>query len=172
MKIEYLAIMLVLSILAAPALGAPQVVPLGQYNVTLDLGDKAVTAEPKPSASTLSSEIHSTVFRGDGPSDYGTISLYYYETAPISTADERLWGTMKAICRPVRFPNAGTIGDRSGLITTGDAMVAHGFGQRCYGALVPLPSQGKSLVEFLVIGHFTNETLNEQFVKTARISQM
>lgn len=172
MKIEYLVVVLAISILAAPALGASQVVPLWQYNVTLDFGDKVVTAEPQPPTSTLSSASYSTIFRGDDPSDYGSISLYFYETAPISTADERLWGTMKAICRPARFPNAGTIGDRSGLMTTGDAKVAHGFGQRCYGALVPLTSQGKSLVEFLVIGHFTNETLNEQFVKTARISQI
>lgn len=171
-KIESLAVMLVLSILAAPAMGASYVVPLWQYNITLDFGDKVVTAEPQPSASTLSSAFYSTIFRGDEPDDYGSISLYYYETAPISSADERLWGSMKSICKPARFPNAGTIGGRSGLITTGDAKVAHGFGQRCYGALVPLPSQGKSLVELLVIGHFTNETLNEQFVKTAQISQI
>jgi hypothetical protein len=66
--------------------------------------------------------------------------------------------------------DSGLFAGVSGLIAAGDARVEHGFGQRCYGAsaIISPPGVGES-VTITLIGHFKNESLNEQLIRTARV---
>lgn len=65
--------------------------------------------------------------------------------------------------------DSATIAGQNGFISTGKTRVEHGFGKQvCYSGIAPLPTVGASQRDFIA-GHFTNATLNEQFVKTAKI---
>jgi hypothetical protein len=162
-----------LLILASPAPGSVQSYPLGGYNISLDLEGKNVTVDQQQPYMELNKMMHSTIFRGDDAYDWGGIYLFEErkDTQSESPADF-LFGLMKQSCKAIMI-DQGTVSGMGGLIATADARVEHGFGQKCWGGLVSVPNKATGFGQiFAVVGHFSNESLNEQFVMTARIDQV
>jgi len=158
----------VLILFISPALGSYQTIQFWQYNVSLDFGGQLVVMDPQPSSSDLYSIIHTTRFTGANESDWGAIYLYEYHGAQPYDAEDRLWMLMKKYCT---FPDVdhGTLSGVEGFLATGTGRVPRGFGkQTCYGGLITLPGGAVSRRDFAVFGHFQNETMSEQFVRSAR----
>ncbi|MFB3765761.1 MAG: hypothetical protein ACE14P_11025 [Methanotrichaceae archaeon] len=154
----------------SPCLGEYQTFPIWHYNASLDFGGKNVTVETRPITSDLYSTMRSILFRGSSAGDWGSIYLLDSRQPAYSVPmEDTLRSLMISSCKAVRI-NPGSIGNISGLIAKADARVEHGFGQTCYGGIVQLTSPGpQENTFFVVIGHFTDESLNEAFVKTANI---
>ncbi|HWQ19093.1 MAG TPA: hypothetical protein VN455_04890 [Methanotrichaceae archaeon] len=172
-KLLALMISLALLILASPALGSMQKYPLWQYNVSLDLGDKNVTVAPQQTYSELNRVMRSTIFKGDDAYDWGGIYLFEQRqgTERESPAD-LLFGLMKNTCKAIMI-DQGTISGQGGLIAKANARVEHGFGQQCWGGMVSISTDATGTDQlFAIVGHFSNESLNEQFVKTAKIDKI
>lgn len=161
--------MALIMLLIFPCQGEYSNISIWHYNAYLDFGGKNVIVEQMPTTSDINSIRHSITFRGDSAADWGAIYLFNFRE-PLSTVmEEMLRQLMMPSCKAIRV-NSGSIGGASGLIATADARVEHGFGQRCYGGIEVLKSLGTGETNiFAVIGHFTNESLNKQFVKTAMI---
>jgi hypothetical protein len=158
--------LLTIALMASPALGSYLDVPLGTYNVSLDLGGKAVSVENQPVSDSVT---RSVKFVGGDAGDWGLVQLSEYTTSTSAGSPaDRLFQYMKSVCKPAHLPDAGTIDGRPALVSYGDARVEHGFGQRCYGAIVPLDDQGVSR-EIMILGHFSDEAVNKQFVYGAKI---
>lgn len=139
------------------------------YNISLDIGDQNVTVEPMTSSSDINSISRHTILRGDSPGDYAALYMFESRAGKGVGMEEQMWYMMKPICKAVRT-REGAVGDRAGIIATGDARVDHGFGQKCYAGMVALSESGTGSTQYLaVLGHFLNETLNEHLVRTARI---
>jgi hypothetical protein len=155
--------------LAAPALGSMQIVPLWQHNVSLDFGGKAVTVEPlAPSSDNINRIMRQTLFRGDNASDWGGIYLFEErQGTELDGPDDLLWGLMKGSCKGVSI-NPGTVSGQLGRVGKGYARVEHGFGHECWGGIIRINMAATGTTQyFAIIGHFSNESLNQQFVKTA-----
>ncbi len=55
------------------------------------------------------------------------------------------------------------------MVATGSARAERGFGQECYGGATILRGVGNAeAFIFMIMGHFTNETLNQGLVKNVR----
>jgi len=172
-KLVALMISLALLILASPALGSMQSYPLWQYNVSLELGDKNVTVVQQQPYSDLNRVMRSTMFKGDDAYDWGGIYLLEQRqgTQSESPAD-LLFGLMKQSCKAIMI-DQGMVSGQGGLVAKANARVEHGFGQQCWGGLVAISNDAKGTAQlFAIVGHFSNETLNEQFVKTAKLDHM
>lgn len=162
-------IAIALAALMLSTFGSCQVVHLWDYNVYLDFGGKNVTVEPLKSSSTLDTILRSVTIQGDDGNDYAVVYLYEYGTPQMFDLEDRLWSFMKPRCNMVDVDHA-TISGMSGFIASGKARVAHGFSKQvCYGGIVSLPSGAVVQKDFVVFGHFNNETLNKHLVKTAKI---
>jgi len=163
------AIMISLLALAAPALANSQMVSMGNYNITLDFGDKDVTAEPKHIDSTLQTILSTITFRGFNQTDYATVYLYDYQVPQTFDLEDRLWKVMKGACTMVEIEEA-TISGTRGFIGTGYARIPRGFGKQvCYGGIVALPSGAKAQRDFIILAHFYDPELNEKLVKSAQV---
>ncbi len=161
--------MALIMLLAFPCQGAYSIIPIWHYNVSLDFGGKNVTVEQRPAASDINSITRSIFFRGNSTADWGAIYLVNIREPSNIILEDKLRSMLMPSCKRVQI-NPGTISGISGFIATADARVEHGFGQRCYGGIVRLAPLGSGeLSFFVVIGHFTDESLNAQLVKTARI---
>jgi hypothetical protein len=142
---------------------------LWNYNVTLDFGDQIVTVDLRPQVSDLNMVQRSTIFRGNGPDDWGGIYLMENMDQSVPVLEGNLWGLMHPLCKGV-ISKQGYIGVMDGMVATGSSRVEHGFGQECYGGATILSDVDNSEVfTFMILGHFTNETLNQDFVKNVRI---
>lgn len=162
-------IAIAVTMLMLSTLGSCQVVPLWDYNVYLDFGDRNVTIEPVKSSSSSDDILHSVTIRGDNETDYAIIYIYEYATSQMFDLQDRLWNFMKPRCTMVDVDPA-TISGMSGFIASGKARVAHGFSKQvCYGGIVSLPSGAIAQKNFVVFGHFNNATLNKHLIKTAKI---
>lgn len=156
-------------LLVSQALGGYQTIPFRQYNVSVDFGGKNVSIEPLANRSDSDSTSMSTIFRGSNATDWGAIYLFEYGSTPALDLRDRIWKLMKSYCTMPDIDPA-TIAGQSGFISTGKARVEHGFGKQvCYSGIAPLPTGGTSQRDFVVMGHFTDAKLNEQFVRTAKI---
>jgi len=167
-----LAIVLVVAGLMAltPAEGAYTNITLWHYNASLDFGGKNVTIGPVSTTSNINSISRSIRIVGDNASDWASVTQYEGRNPTAPGMEEMLWILMKPSCKKV-WINKGYMGDRYGLVATGDARVEHGFGQVCYAGMIPLGTGGDGTNQyFAVLAHFLNETLNEQVVRTARVS--
>lgn len=156
---------------ACPCMGEYQNFTIWHYNASLDFGGKNVTAETLPVTSNLYSMMYSMRFKGSSDGDWGAIYLLDSRQPNYSVPmEDTLRSYMISSCKAIRI-DPGNVGDIKGMIAKGEARVEHGFGQACYGGVVWLPSHGiNEHTFFMVIGHFTDESLNENFVKTAKIN--
>ncbi|NYT02167.1 MAG: hypothetical protein GKC10_05360 [Methanosarcinales archaeon] len=153
-----------------PAQGAYTNITLWHYNASLDFGEKHITIGPMAVSSDTNSISRSIRITGDNASDWASVTQYEGRNPTAPGMEEMLWILMKPSCKRV-WINEDYVGDRYGLVATGDARVEHGFGQVCYGGMVPLTTGGEGTNQyFAIIAHFLNETLNEQVVRTARLS--
>lgn len=168
-----LNMILILSIslvaLAMPALGSYQVLPLGNYNVSLDFGGKDVIVNSPSASSNLNTLTRSIFIQGANKTDYAIISIYEYQTPQTFDLKDRLWKLMKSYCTMVDIDPA-KISSIDGFMATGYARVLHGFGKQvCYGGIAALPSGAVAQRDFAILAHFDNKTLNEQLVKTVHV---
>ena len=154
--------------LTIPALSL-QTVPMRNYNVTLDFGEKNVVMEPLSSSSTTDSILHSVKFQGSEDNDYAVIYLYEYQTAQSLDLRDRLWKLMKSFCTMVDIDPA-TLSGQEGFLASGYARVKSGFGKQvCYAGIVALPSSTLGQRDFAIVAHFTNASQNEHLVKTVQV---
>jgi hypothetical protein len=123
-----------------------------------------------PQVSDLNMVRRSTIIRVISPEDWGGIYLMENRDQFAPVMEGNLWGLMHPICKGV-ISKQGYIGGRGGMVATGSPRVKHGFGQGCYGGATILSNVGNAEVfTFMILGHFTNETLNKDFVKNAASS--
>jgi hypothetical protein len=163
---------LALLVLASPAPGSVQTYPLWSYSVSLDFGGKNVTVVPQQAYTDLNRVMRSTIFKGDDAYDWGGIYLFEQRQGTEREGpDDLLWGLMKNSCKGISV-NPGTISGQPGRVAKAYGRVDHGFGQECWGGIleINLAATGTSQY-FAIVGHFSNETLNEQFVKTVKFNQ-
>jgi hypothetical protein len=159
---------LALALAVSPAMGYYFTLTLGQYNVTLNMGDEDVTVSPQPTKSDMDSVIRSAKLQGPEESDWGVIYIFEYQSDTGFDLQDNLRGLLKVYCT---FPDvdSGIVAGMGGAVGTGTARVAHGVGkQECYAGAANLPGSG-SRRDIVLFGHFTNQTLNEQFVSDAKI---
>ncbi len=157
-------------LLAFNCQGAYQIVPIWKYNVSLDFGGENVTIEQLPTASNINSITRSFMFRGNSTDDWGAIYLFNIREPSRMVPEDKLRSILMPTCKRIQADH-GTISGLKSIIATADARVEHGFGQRCYGGMATLSPLGVGEVQYLaIIGHFTNESLNENLVKTAKIT--
>lgn len=166
-----LCLIALITLQLSPCLGEYQTFPIWHYNASLDLGSKNTTVETRPVTSDDYGTVHSLFFRGSSAADWGSIYLIDSRNPSYSVPmEDTLRSLMMPSCKAIRI-NPGDIGSQRGLVAIGEARVEHGFGQNCYGGIVQLASLGANEnTFFVVIGHFTNESLNQRFVKTANIN--
>lgn len=169
MKIKALALTILLVLILTPVQGSYQVLPIGNYNVYLDFGDKDITIKPPSASSSLDTITRSVMVKGEDDADYAMIYLHEYTKPQVLDIEDRLWKLMKSYCTMTETDPADIAG-MSGFIATGYARVAHGFGKQvCYGGIAALPSGAVAQRDFAILAHFNNESLNEQLVKAAKI---
>ncbi|HSD56973.1 MAG TPA: hypothetical protein VLB04_02235 [Methanotrichaceae archaeon] len=156
-------------LLIPSAMGDYQVFTLWHHNVSLDFGAKNITVEPQATTSDINSITRGMIFRGDSADDWGAVYLMTKREPVPTVLEDLLRRLMKPTTKAVEV-DSGLFAGVSGLIAAGDARVEHGFGQRCYGAaaIISPPGVGES-VTLILIGHFKNESLNEQLIRTARV---
>ncbi len=169
MKLKWLALATLLVSIVIPAQGSYQILPLWNYNVSLDFGDKDVTVKPLSVSSSLDTITRSIVVQGENETDYAVVYIHEYTKPQMLDLEDRLWKFMKSYCTMTET-DPSEIAGMSGFIATGYARVKHGFGKQvCYGGIAALPSGAVAQRDFAILAHFTNKTLNEQLVKTAKV---
>jgi hypothetical protein len=169
MKLKVLAFTILLALIMSPAYGSYQVLPIGNYNVSLDFAGKDVIIKPPSVSSSIDTITRSITVQGSNETDYAVIYLHEYTKPQMLDLEDRLWKLMKTYCTMTETDPAKIV-DLNGFIATGYARVKHGFGKQvCYGGIAALPSGAVAQRDFAVLAHFTNKTLNEQLVKTAKI---
>lgn len=156
-------------LLIPSTLGDYQVFTLWHHNVSLDFGTKNITVEPQATTSDINTITRGMIFRGDSADDWGAVYLMNKREPVPTVLEDMLRRLMKPTTKAIEV-DSGLVAGMSGLIAEGDARVEHGFGQRCYGAsaIISPPGVGES-VTLTLIGHFKNESLNEQLIRTARV---
>lgn len=169
MNLKALALAILLVLIIAPAQGSYQALPIGNYNVYLDFGDKDVTVKPPSISSSLDTITRSIMAKGEDDADYAIIYLYEHTKPQFLDIEDRLWKLMKAYCTMTETDPAEIAG-MSGFVATGYARVSHGFGKQvCYGGMAALPSGAIAKRDFAILAHFNNESLNEKLVKTVKV---
>lgn len=169
MKFKALALTTLLVLTMIPVHGSYHVLPLGNYNVSLDFDGKGVTVKPLSVSSSLDTITRSIMVQGENDTDYTIIYIHEYTKPQMLDLEDRLWKFMKTYCTMTET-DPGEIAGMSGFIATGYARVKHGFGKQvCYGGIAALPSGAVAQRDFAILAHFTNKTLNEQLVKTAKV---
>ncbi|HSD56974.1 MAG TPA: hypothetical protein VLB04_02240 [Methanotrichaceae archaeon] len=169
MKLKALALSVLLVLIAIPAQGSTQVLPLWNYNVTLDVGNKDVTVKPLSVSSSLDTITRSIMVQGENETDYTIVYIHEHTKPQMLDLEDRLWKFMKTYCTMTET-DPGEIAGMTGFVATGYARVKHGFGKQvCYGGIAALPSGAVAQRDFAILAHFTNKTLNEQLVKTAKV---
>ncbi len=148
-------------------MAASQIYSLGNYNITLELGEKVISMEPQPSSSDLNQVTRSLRLIGDDPLDWGGIYLFQERAGFALNPDQRLWELMKPFCKAV-WVEDGFVGGQRAVVARGEARLEHGFGWICRAGLVPM-GMGGSSTSLAIVGHFRNETLNAEILRTARI---
>jgi hypothetical protein len=164
-----IALMIIgMTLLVPEALGDFQSFALWHYNISLDFGNMNITTEPQATTSDINSITRSVIFRGDRAGEWGAAYLTTNRVPDSVVLEDRLRRLMMPSIKAIEV-DEGQFAGAAGLIAAGDARVEHGFGQRCYGgaAVISPPDIGES-VTFMLIGHFTNESLNKRLVQTAR----
>ena len=165
----YLIVLITLSICVCQ--GGYRTFPIWHYNASLDFDGKNLTVETQPAVMNTDSVTNSIFFRGSSTADWGAIYILDTRESDYSVpSEDTLRSLMMPSCKAISI-NPGNIDGRSGLIAKAEARVEHGFGQNCYGGIIQVTPPGPNeLTLFAIIGHFTNESFNEHFVKTAKIS--
>jgi hypothetical protein len=157
-----------LTLLIPSALGDYQVFTIWHYNLSLDFGGENVTVEPQATTSDINSITRGMIFRGDRADEWGAAYLSTNREPVPTVLENRLRGLMMPTTKAIEI-DAGQFVGTTGLIAAGDARVEHGFGQRCYGGAAIISPKGMGeTVTVMLIGHFTNESLNKQLIQTAR----
>lgn len=158
-----------LILLVPSAMGDYQVFSIWNYNISLDFGEKNISVEPQETKSDLNSITRGMLFRGDAADDWGAAYIITNREPTAVVLEAKLRSFLMPSAKAIRV-NPGTVAGINGLIAYGDARVEHGFGQRCYGAsaIISPPDAGES-VTFMLLGHFKDESLNEQLVRTVRV---
>lgn len=157
-----------LALAISPAMGYCFTVPIGQYNITLNMGDEDVTIIPQPTRSDMDSLTRSVKLQGAEESDWGMVYIFEYQSDTGLDLQDNLRGLLKVYCT---FPDvdSGIVAGMGGAVGTGTARVVHGFGkQECYAGAASLPGGGARR-DIALLGHFTNQTINEQFVSDAKV---
>lgn len=123
----------------------------------------------QPQVSDLNIVQRSIIFSRSGHNDYGGIQLLENMDQSTHVLEDNLWGRMHSTCKGV-ISKQGYIGGRNGKVATGRASAERGFGQECYGGATILSDVGNAeAFTFMILGHLTNETLNQGLVKNVRI---
>ena len=167
-KMKAILSILALALAISPAMGYYFTLTLGQYNITLNMGDEDVTVSPQPTKSDMDSITRSIKLQGADEPDWGMIQIFEYHSDAGFDLQDNLRGLLKVYCT---FPDvdSGMVAGMGGAVGTGTARVAHGVGkQECYAGAANLPGGGARR-DIVLFGHFTNQTLNEQFVSDAKV---
>lgn len=160
-----LMVMLISTSMLAPASGSCQVLPLDNYNISLDFGgqDIAVTTMPpdyEECVDTGTSYIK-LVDKNTNSSSFVYL-IKFGALHPISDSEKDLMSILSSMCNNVSIQPY-----QDGYISNGSDNLN---GQELWGIVSPLDVEGgKFKSYFAVIASFANETLNEHLVKTAKI---
>jgi len=147
-----------------PASCSPQVINLGNHNISLDFGGANITVMPMTTAyeCCLGVDTNYTKMVDDKTNSSSFAYLFSYDSPrPINDSEKELKGIMDAMCDKMSIQPY-----KNGYISTGSDRLG---GQAIWGIIAPLNVKDNIYTTSVeVVASFKNKTLNERIVKTAQ----
>jgi len=144
---------------------SPQVVSLGNHNISLDFGGQNITVMPVTSAyeCCLGVDTNYTKMVDKNTNSSSFAYLFSYDSPrPITDSKKELESIMDALCDKVSIQPY-----ENGFISTGSDRIGS---QALWGIIAPLNVKDNNCTTCVeIVASFKNGTLNEHIVKTAQL---